>query len=128
MLTVRLGLLLILAFVAHTSINWYRQAAVQPPPDEPGVLPALAHYRKQLDRQREARKVNLSLWFGGLSLAAVFDTLLMYAADKPWSAVRFLTMMGVTTVALGVYLWFEARERRRLEAEIQALDSLKNGE
>jgi hypothetical protein len=126
MLAVRLGLFLVLAFVAHSSIKWYRQASVEAPPAEPGVLSALAHYRKQLERQREARKVSPTFWLGGLFAAAAFDTLLTYEADKPWSALRFFTVMGVTAISLGVYLWFESRERRRLEAEIQALDSLKH--
>jgi hypothetical protein len=44
----------------------------------------------------------------------------------PGTIVLYLEGLTAAGISLGVYLWFESRERRRLEAEIQALDSLKH--
>lgn len=125
-LSVRLGLLAMLAYVIKTSMSWFKRVRRESLPAELGLTSALLFYRAQLERQREARVFGLRGWLAGLMFAVIFDGLLMLGGMKPWVPLRLALMLSITAVALAIYSWFESREKRRLEKEIQAIDSLRN--
>lgn len=122
--TVRLGLLAILALMVRYSVIWFDQARREPVPTQGVVTDALSFYRRQLERQRDARKSDWKTWLGCLALAAIFDGLLVWGGAKPWVPIRFALTLVLSAIALGVYTASESRERRRLQREIDALDSL----
>lgn len=124
-LVVRAGLLLILLYVLRSSVVWHRQSRRETAAADFGVLSALAFYRRQLERQRNARNMDLKIWLSGMIAAAAFEGLLIVGGHKPWSLPRFGIMLSVTAIALAIYWFFESRQRRRLEQEIEALDTLQ---
>jgi hypothetical protein len=125
-LAVRAGLMLILVYVVRTSITWHRKSRPETVSADFGVLSALAFYRRQLERQRDVRDFDWRVWLGGMTAAAAFEGLLIVGGNKPWSLMRFGIMLSVTAVGLAIYSFFELRQRRELEQEIRALDTLKD--
>lgn len=125
-LAVRAGLVLILICVLRTSITWHRKSRRETAPADFGVLSALGFYRRQLERQRDVRNVDWRAWLAGMTAAAAFEGLLIMGGNKPWSLMRFGIMLSVTAVGLAIYSFFELRQRRKLEQEIRALDTLKD--
>jgi hypothetical protein len=104
--------------------NWRRCAGAESAPHEAGVLDALRFQRRQLERQRDARRnavrrLTPTLLPGcALMLASFF----LEHDPVPWGGIGFLT--GWLVVSISGTAWFMEYEARRFQRDIDALDSL----
>jgi hypothetical protein len=104
--------------------RWHRFAASQATPAEAGVLDTLRYQRRQLERQRDARRDSWR-WWGLTPLPGYFLMLLSMFVEQdpvPWDAIVIVVVGISATTAIGV--WALEREARRFQREIDALDSL----
>jgi cation transport ATPase len=107
----------------YLTFHWHRRASASQGPEDAGVLDSLSFYRRELERQRDARRRNwrweLPLFVPGL--IAMFSSLVL-EFNRPWALVVVEAILIVGIATLGVV--FEERSARRLQREIDALDSL----
>jgi hypothetical protein len=123
-LVVRPGLLLILLYVLRSSFVWHRQSRRETAAADFGVLSALAFYQRQLERQRNARNMDLKLWLSGISGGRIRGATDRRRAQAMVTApIRHHVVRD--GIALSIYWFFESRQRRRLEKEIEALDTIQ---
>ncbi len=104
--------------------RWHRMASTTPAPAEAGVLDCLRYQRQQLERQRDLRRRNWR-WWGPPSLPGFglfFASLLTEVKPVPWNEIVFVAVWVV--VGTGLAIAFLEAEARRLQREIDALDSL----
>jgi hypothetical protein len=104
-------------------IRWHGFAAVAAAPEDAGVLDSLRYQRQQLERQRDVRRRSWRWW--GPSVLPGFG--LFFAAmvmDNPiqWNELAFAVLWVTSGVALAI--GFLETEARRLQREIEALNSL----
>jgi hypothetical protein len=103
--------------------RWHRRASAPQVPEDAGVLDSLSFYRRELERQRNARRGKwrweLPLFVPGL--IAMFSSLVL-EFNRPWALVAIEAILIVGMASLGVA--FEEWSARRLQREIDALDSL----
>jgi hypothetical protein len=118
------GLVLILLPLVYVSFRLHRLASAAQVPQDAGVLDSLSFCRRELVRQRDARrgywrKVLLPVAPGLITLLASF---LMELNPIPWTlvAIEAVIIVGGPCLA-GVFQEWSAR---RLQREIDALDSL----
>jgi hypothetical protein len=117
------GLALTLLAVAYTAFRLRPFASPVPVPEDAGVLDSLSFYRRELERQRDSRRGKwqaLPLVVPGL--ITVFASFVLELNPVPWSliATKAIVALAVLSLAFG----FEERSARRLQREIDALDSL----
>jgi hypothetical protein len=105
--------------------RWHGRAAVKPAPGEDGVLDTLRYQRQQLERQRDVRRQSWRWWS-----PAVLPGFALFLVSKvieqnplPLNEIVFLMLWVVAGVAISV--GFLEGEARRLQREIDALDSLQ---
>jgi hypothetical protein len=105
---------------------WRRHAAAEPAPGESGVLDTLRYQRRQLERQRDARR-NYWRRFGPALLpgCALLLAGLMVEDPVPWLRMGFL--VGWLIVSMSGVAWYMNHEARRFQREMDALDSLVDG-
>jgi cation transport ATPase len=107
----------------YVAFRWHRRASAPQVPEDAGVLDSLSFYRRELERQRNARRGtwrwDLPLFVPGL--IAMFSSLVL-EFKRPWVLVAVEAILIVGIAFLGVA--FEQRSARRLQREIDALDSL----
>lgn len=120
----QLALVLWMAGVGLVAFLWHRHNSSQQPPAELGVLDTLRFYRRQLERQRDARSGNWRWWLPPYipGVAMTFVGLLTEYTPPSWLAI------GLTAAWIGVgfsvaIVCFE-RSARRIQREIDALDAL----
>jgi uncharacterized membrane protein YfcA len=108
--------------------RWHGFAAAEASPADAGVLDTLRYQRRQLERQRDMRRRSWR-WWGPTILpcfALMLASLIIEQDSVPWNAIGVLAagfFVG-TAVAVGL-LEYEAR---RFQREIEALDSLAEGQ
>jgi len=118
------GLVLILLPLAYVTFRSHRLASAAQVPEDAGVLDSLSFCRRELVRQRDARRgywrrVLLPVAPGLITLLASF---VLELNPIPWSLVAIEAIIIVGGPCLtGV---FQERSARRLQREIDALDSL----
>ena len=119
---VSLALLLNIPLCAWLLVRWHRRAASQEQPAELGVLDALKFHRRQLERQRDVR---LDRWRRWPVIPGVLVIILAEAIEiKPTPWVGFGVGVVLMTVILSTAIVVEERIARRIQKEIDALDSL----
>jgi hypothetical protein len=106
------------------SFVWHRQSRRETAAADFGVLSALAFYQRQLERQRNARNMDLKLWLSGISGGRIRGATDRRRAQAMVTApIRHHVVRD--GIALSIYWFFESRQRRRLEKEIEALDTIQ---
>ena len=119
------GLALCVLASVYLTFRWHRVTSASKAPDDAGVLDSLTFYRRQLERQRAARRN----WRRRLpvvpGLITVLASLVLELNPIPWARVAMgvIWFAGIFSVAMAV----EERTARRLQREIDALDSLVVG-
>ena len=107
----------------YVAFRWHRRASAPQGPEDAGVLDSLSFYRRELERRRNARRGNwrweLPLFVPGL--IAMFASLVL-EFNRPWAlvAVEAILIVGIASLSVA----FEESSARRLQREIDALDSL----
>ena len=118
------GLALTLLPLVYIEFRWHRLASAAHVPEDAGVLDSLSFYRRELERQRDARRGNLRWWLPPVvpGLITVLASFVLELDPIPWAVVAFEAIVIVGGASLAVA--FEERSARRLQREIDALDSL----
>jgi hypothetical protein len=107
---------------AYLTFRWHKRAASQQQPAELGVLDALKFHRLQLERQRDVRLDRWRRWPALPGILLMFVALGVEVRPTPWVLMGLLAVVMVTII--GTSMVFEERIARRLQKEIDALDSL----
>jgi hypothetical protein len=109
-----------LFFVWH----WHRMASVQAAPTDAGVLDTLRFQRRQLERQRDARRRYWRYWVPALipGIALMIAHLLIEVRPVPWTSVWGMIVSSSLISAAGAA--FYEHKARQLQREIDALDTL----
>ena len=104
--------------------QWHRRAGAPKAAAELGTLDALRFYRRELERQRDARRGNWRWWLPPLvpCLLLTFAALLTEVQPTPWNVIGLLALGIVGSVSLGV-IGYE-RDARGFQEEIDALESM----
>jgi hypothetical protein len=102
--------------------RWHKRAASQEQPAELGVLDALKFHRRQLERQRDVRLDRWRRWPAIPGVLLIFVAGAIEITPTPW--MRFGLGAVVMAVVLSIAIVIEERIARRIQKEIDALDSL----
>jgi hypothetical protein len=104
--------------------RWHRMASVVAAPADAGVLDCLRYLRQQLERQRDLRRRNWRWWGPAVlpGFGLFFASLILELKPVPWNQIAFAVIWFV--VGCGLAILFLENEARRLQREIDALDSL----
>jgi 6-bladed beta-propeller len=118
------GITLTVLASAYVAFRKHRLAPAAHVPEDAGALDSLSFYRRELERQRNARRGNWRWWLPPMlpGLITVLASFLVELNPIPWAFVAVEAMVIVGGLFLGV-----ARAEwaaRRLQREIDALDSL----
>ncbi len=104
--------------------RWHRFAAVAATPAEAGVLDSLRYLRQQLERQRDVRRRSWQWWSPSVvpGFMLFFSSMITERDPVLWNEVAFAVMW--VTLGIVVSIGFLEGEARRIQGEIEALDSL----
>ncbi len=104
--------------------RWHRNAAAQDVAADLGVLDALAFYRRQLERQRDVRKSNWRWYLLPFApgIVLLLAGILIEFDPAPWA--HFWFGVGWTILVIGTGVFVNERAARRLQQDIDALNSL----
>ena len=118
------GLALTLLPLVYVTFRQHRRASAAHVPEDAGVLDSLSFYRRELERQRDARRGNLRWWLPPVvpGLITVLASFVLELHPIPWALVAYEAIVIVGGASLAVA--FEQWSARRLQREIDALDSL----
>jgi uncharacterized membrane protein len=116
------GLLWTLASGALLTVRWHKRAASQEQPAEFGVLDALKFHRRQLERQRDVRLDRWRRWPAIPGVLMMFVGLAIEVRPTPWMGLGLMAVF--ITLVLSIATAVEERIARRIQKEIDALDSL----
>jgi hypothetical protein len=118
------GLALTLLPLVYVAFRWHRLASAAQVPEDAGVLDSLSFYRRELERQRDARRGNWRWWLPPVvpGLITVLSSFVLELNPIPWALVAFeaILIVGGLSLTVAFYEW----SARRLQREIDALDSL----
>jgi hypothetical protein len=118
------GLALTLLPLVYVAFRWHRLASAAQVPEDAGVLDSLSFYRRELERQRDARRGNWRWWLPPVvpGLITVLASFVLELNPIPWAIVAFeaIVIVGGPSLTVAFYEW----SARRLQREIDALDSL----
>jgi hypothetical protein len=121
------GLICCLVYVLYYVFAWRRLAGAQSSPAEAGVFDTLRYQRRQLERQRDARRHYLRRF--GLPLlpgyVLIIASMVFEYVPARWDGVGYLVANLVVIGGLGA--WAVEREARRFQRAIDALNSLNDG-
>jgi hypothetical protein len=108
----------------HYMVCWHRMASAKAAPAEAGMLDCLRYQRRELERQRDLRRRNWRWWGPAVlpGFGLFFASMFLEVKPVPWNEIAFVVVWIVVGSGLGI-AWLEA-EARRLQREIEALDSL----
>jgi hypothetical protein len=103
-------------------IRWHKRAGSQVQPTELGVLDALKFHRRQLERQRDVRLDRWRRWPAIPGILMFFVAQAIEVTPTPWWALGRAAV--VMTLIITIAIVVEERIARRIQKEIDALDSL----
>jgi hypothetical protein len=105
-------------------VRWHRHAGLAEAPVAGGVLDSLRYQRQQLERQRDVRHRTWRWWGPTVApgFVLVLVSMMVELRPVPWGEIFFFVVWVV--IALVLAMAYIARERRRIQQEIDALDSL----
>jgi hypothetical protein len=114
-------------FMLYAAIQWHRKAGRKVAPADAGVLDTLRFQRRHLERQRDARRGNWRWWLPPYipGAALLIASQLTEIPDPFVWRTPFLIVWLVLGIVGGI--WFYEHGARRLQREIDALDSLARG-
>jgi len=115
-------------FVLYYTFVWHRLASVRLLPADAGLLDTLRYQRRQLERQRDARRGSWRWWFPPLlpGFGLLAASLYWEFVPVPWVSIWAVPVAAIVSSALGLlFLEYEANGFQR---EIDALDSLAKPE
>jgi hypothetical protein len=119
---VSVALVINLLIGALLVVRWHKRAASQEQPADLGVLDALKFHRRQLERQRDVR---LDRWRRWPAIPGVLMLLVAEAIEiKPTPWLGFGLAILMMTLVLSIAIVVEERIARRIQRDIDALDSL----
>jgi hypothetical protein len=104
--------------------RWHRAAAVAGAPEDAGVLDSLRYQRQLLERQRDVRRRSWRWWSPGVlpGFVLFFASMIAGKDPVPWNEVAFAAAW--VTLGIAISIGFLEGEARRIQGEIDALDSL----
>jgi hypothetical protein len=118
------GLAFTLLALVYIAVRWRRLAAAELFPEDAGVLDSLSFLRRELLRQRDARRGNWRRWLPPVmpGLVTLLASFVLELNPIPWAlvAVEGILIFGGASLAVA----FEEWSATRLQREIDALDSL----
>jgi hypothetical protein len=120
----QIGLGCFVLFALYGIYRQHRYAAAELSPLDAGVLETLRYQRRQFERQRDWARGAWRWWLPAVSPGIAFTMASMYLEEDPvpWRAMGSLVL--VMGVGMGVAAWWSELRARRLQREIDALDSL----
>jgi hypothetical protein len=125
---VRTGLVFLIIGLSYVTFRWHQRAAFKDAPATAGVLDALAFHHQQLERQRDARQNNWR-WYVLPLVPGVLTIFIGVLLERhPISWVRFWIALAAVIVSATTVVLLNEKAARRLQQEINALDSLTSGE
>lgn len=104
------------------TVRWHNRAASQEQPAELGVLDALKFHRRQLERQRDVRRDRWRRWPAIPGMAMIVVALAFEVTPTPWIKIGLIAVF--ITLVLSISVVVEESIARRIQKEIDALDSL----
>jgi hypothetical protein len=109
---------------AYVMFRWHRLASSQERPADFGVLDALRFHRRQLERQRDARRGNWRWWLPPMVPVVVMIciSLVVEFEPVPWKVIGAVAVWVVFGSSMAIVMY--ERSARRIQREIDALDSL----
>jgi hypothetical protein len=122
------GMAWIALYFVYVGIQWYRRAGTQLAPTDAGILDTLRYQRRQLERQRDARRGNWRWWLPPVVPAYALFMMSMAIEQGGIRRAEFWLMIGWFALATGLAIASYERTARRLQREIDALDSLATPE
>jgi hypothetical protein len=117
-----LAIMLNVPLCAWLLVRWHKRAASQEQPAELGVLDALKFHRRQLERQRDVRLDRWRRWPAIPGILMIFIAEAIEIRPTPWAGIGVAAV--VMTLILSIAIVVEERIARRIQKEIDALDSL----
>jgi len=102
--------------------RWHKRAASQEQPAELGVLDALKFHRRQLERQRDVRLDRWRRWPAIPGMLLIFVAAGIEITPTPWAMFGRVAVVMVSVLSIAIVI--EERIARRIQKEIDALDSL----
>jgi hypothetical protein len=115
-------------FGVYVGIQWYRRAGTQLAPIDAGVMDTLRYQRRQLERQRDARRGNWRWWLPQALPGYVLFVISMAIEQGGVRRFEFWLMIAWFVLGTGAGIAVYERAARRLQREIDALDSLAEPE
>jgi len=105
-------------------VLWHKRAASQEQPAEFGVLDALEFHRRQLERQRDARRGNWRWWIPPYlpGVVMLFVAMFVDFTPVPWTGIIVMAVWVGFGFSMMIVMY--ERSARRIQKEIDALDSL----
>jgi len=109
--------------IVYLSFRWHRLASAAQVPEDAGALDSLSFYRRELERQRDARRGSLRRVLPPVVpvLIAVFASFVL-EFHRPWVLVTAWAAFNVAVIA--AWVAFDETGARRIQREIDALGSL----
>ena len=117
-----LAIALNVPIAAWLLFRWHKRASTLAQPAELGVLDALKFHRRQLERQRDVRLDRRHRWPAIPGILLMFVAAAIEITPTPWA--RFGRVAMVMALVLTIATFVEERIARRIQKEIDALDSL----
>lgn len=116
------GLSLCVLASVYLFFRWHHLVSAAQGPQDAGVVDSVSFYRRQLERQRDARRNWRRRWPVVPGLITVLASFVLELNPTPWTllAIVAIFMVGVFSLAIG----FEEWTARQLQREIDALDLL----
>jgi hypothetical protein len=102
--------------------RWHKRAASQVQPADLGVLDALKFHRRQLERQRDVRLDRWRRWPAIPGVLLIFAAGAIEITPTPWAGFGLGLVLMALVLATAIFV--EERIARRIQKEIDALDSL----
>ena len=102
--------------------RWHKRAASREQPADLGVLDALKFHRRQLERQRDVRLDRWRRWPAIPGILLIFIAAAIEITPTPWDRLGRAAL--VMTLFFSIVMFMEERIGRRIQREIDALDSL----
>ena len=118
------GLVCFVLFTVFAVYQWNRRANSRSAPADAGVLDTLRFQRRELERQRDARKGNWRWWLPAFLPGVILVAISSAVEFEGKSALPFLLATGL---GIPLSIAFYEVSARRIQREIDALDTLASG-
>ena len=118
------GLACFVLFTLFAVYQWNRRANSRAAPADAGVLDTLKFQRRELERQRDARKGNWRWWLPAFLPGVILTGISMVVE---FDGTRVLPLLITFGLGIPLSIAFYEVSAKRIQREIDALDSLASG-